>query len=588
MVSLRKRARACGTKMIVLYFNGSSFLGSREHLPCTPAGPVRELTPEPTLRIVAVDPMGASPPCQPARPGRKSEGAKAGGRKASASDRCGARDAFALFEIGDRARDAQGPVDRPRRELQAPHAGLQDAPAGGIERGALHKFLCSEVGVAGARPSGAARGACPRPLDARPDPFGRFRRPRGLEVGPRERAHRDVQVDPIEQGAGDPAGVARALPRVAGAGPPRVARETAGAGIARRDEQHVAGKDAGAADANDRDRSFLERLADRLERVAPELRKLVEEEDAAVSERDLAGDRASAPADEPGRRNPVMGGAKRRRPDEARAGGKNPGDGVDARDLDRLGARKWREDPGQPPGEHRLAGAGRPRQEQMVASGRGDLGRAAGDELPAEVAEIGGGIVAAHALAEGEGRDRPGPEDVLDGGGQVGDGNDLDALDGRGLERARGGQHDLLEAGVAGRERQTQRAPHGANLSTQAELADEDAAGRARRARPAEPQQAEGHRKVERRAAFPEVGRGEVDGDGPRRDREARVAQGGPDAIARLAHSGVGEADDGESRQAVGRVDLDVEHARLDAERGGGMNPGEHETSSGPRRPDRG
>ena len=46
---------------------------------------------------------------------------------------------------------------------------------------------------------------------------------------------------------------------------------------------------------------------------------------------------------------------------------------------------------GQAPGEHRLAGAGRPDEQQVVAAGRGDLEREPGDGLAAHVGQVGRG-----------------------------------------------------------------------------------------------------------------------------------------------------------------------------------------------------
>ena len=50
---------------------------------------------------------------------------------------------------------------------------------------------------------------------------------------------------------------------------------------------------------------------------------------------------------------------------------------------------------------------------------------------------------------------------------------------------------------------------------------------------------------------------GQVDRDAPQRPRQSARQDGGPDPVPRLAHGGVGQADDGESGQAVGDVDLD-------------------------------
>jgi hypothetical protein len=57
------------------------------------------------------------------------------------------------------------------------------------------------------------------------------------------------------------------------------------------------------------------------------------------------------------------------------AGGVQAGDAVDPGHLDRLGARHRRQDRGHPAREHRLAGAGRPLEQEVVPAGGGDLER---------------------------------------------------------------------------------------------------------------------------------------------------------------------------------------------------------------------
>jgi hypothetical protein len=56
--------------------------------------------------------------------------------------------------------------------------------------------------------------------------------------------------------------------------------------------------------------------------------------------------------------------------------------------LERLVARQFGQDRGQPAGEHRLAGPRRPGEQEVVSARRGDLERAAGLLLTADVGEI--------------------------------------------------------------------------------------------------------------------------------------------------------------------------------------------------------
>jgi hypothetical protein len=83
-------------------------------------------------------------------------------------------------------------------------------------------------------------------------------------------------------------------------------------------------------------------------------------------------------------------------------------------------------------------------------------------------------------------------------------------------------------------------------------------------------------RQVEARAALAQRRGGEVHRHALEREREPRVQDRRADTLARLAHRPVGEADDGEVREAGADVDLDSDAARLEAvdrERG---DAGEH------------
>src|SRR5439155_3657554 len=134
--------------------------------------------------------------------------------------------------------------------------------------------------------------------------------------------------------------------------------------------------------------AVLERLAKRFEDVAPELGELVEEEDAAMRERELARTRIAAAPRQRGRGRAVMRRAERSPREESRAGGQAPRDAPDARHLERFLARERRQDAGEPPREHRLAGAWRAGEEEVVSARRGELESAAGEELAAHVPEV--------------------------------------------------------------------------------------------------------------------------------------------------------------------------------------------------------
>jgi hypothetical protein len=76
---------------------------------------------------------------------------------------------------------------------------------------------------------------------------------------------------------------------------------------------------------------------------------------------------------------------------------------------------------------------------------------------------------------------------------------------------------------------------------------------------------AERDRQVEAPAFLAQLGRCEVDRDAPRWKLEARVHERRANAVAALLHFGVGKADDGERRQAVGEVHLDRNLGRAES-----------------------
>ena len=80
--------------------------------------------------------------------------------------------------------------------------------------------------------------------------------------------------------------------------------------------------------------------------------------------------------------------------------------------------------------------------------------------------------------------------------------------------------------------------------------------------------------RVEARALLADVGRGEVDGDAAQWHLEAGVCEGGGNAVARLAYSGVRQADDDDERLAVAVVDLDLDRVGGDSLDGGAMDLG--------------
>jgi len=78
--------------------------------------------------------------------------------------------------------------------------------------------------------------------------------------------------------------------------------------------------------------------------------------------------------------------------------------------------------------------------------------------------------------------------------------------------------------------------------------------------------------QVEPRAILGQIGGCEVDGDATSREFEPAGGQRAADAIPRLAHGGIGQADNGEGRQPASEVNLNADPRRIDTDRRPGLN----------------
>ena len=300
-----------------------------------------------------------------------------------------------------------------------------------------------------------------------------------------------------------------------------------------------------------------------------------------MSQRRLARLRRVGAADEAGGRDRVVGRAERALGDEARAPAQ-PGDRLDARDLDRLVGAERRQDRRQAPGDHRLARARRALQEQVVPAGGGDLEPEDEPVVAADVREIGDLLAHRCRHRGGDADRRLLPTQGRDQLGERLDADDLDVRHQRGLARPRQRQHELAQLVAPRGLGDGERAPDRPHLAGQRELADDRARRDGLRLQLAgRDEERDREREVERRPDLAQVGRREVDRDPPQRELVAGVHERGPDALARLAHRLVGEPDHGERGQAEPDVGLDPDPPRVHALDGEGDDPGEHQRPPG-------
>jgi len=195
-------------------------------------------------------------------------------------------------QVGHRARYLEHAVVGARRPVQLLHRGAQQAFAGRVR---------AAVAVDLARRQALVRLALARQLQrmrlrhACGDRGAALAFGQGADALRRHGRHCQLDVDAVEQGAGDAVLVALRAFRRAAAFAGHVSEPAAGAGVHRRHQLEASRKVGLVRRARDRDLARLERLAQHFQHAPVELRQFVEEEHAVVGQRDLARTRR-APA----------------------------------------------------------------------------------------------------------------------------------------------------------------------------------------------------------------------------------------------------------------------------------------------------
>ncbi len=286
-----------------------------------------------------------------------------------------------------------------------------------------------------------------------------------------------------------------------------------------------------------------------------------------MREADLPGTGRDTPSDDRRGRGAVMWRTVRRHGQEPGSRRQRAGDRVYARHLERLVLCQRRQDRRQAAPEHRLAGARRPGEQEVVRARGCELERSAPTLLAADVGEIG---QRGRRAGVGHGRRRCDlvvSEQVADRLGQVADPDGLDPG-----ERGFAGGVGRTEHALDPRSRRSfgrgDRPGYRAHAAVEPELPDAHMAleplGRdLRRSR----QDGERDREIEARPLLAERGGREVDRDRAPRPLEERRVDTAPDAMLRLLAGAVREPDDRErGLLARAQMSLDLDAARLEAD----------------------
>ena len=186
------------------------------------------------------------------------------------------------------------------------------------------------------------------------------------------------------------------------------------------------------------------------------------------------------------------------------------------RHLERFVEGQRRQNSRQPPRHHRLAGARRTDEQQVVSAGRGDLERAARQELAAHIGEIGRAArrCTQRRWATGRAARAAGIVQRLDRVGERRDGVDVQARHDRGFAGVRRREQNRREAFALRRRGDRQHAARRMDRPVERQLAEQDAVGdfaplddALRR------EDAERDRQIERGAGLPHVGRRQIHRD---------------------------------------------------------------------------
>jgi hypothetical protein len=387
------------------------------------------------------------------------------------------------------------------------------------------------------------------------------------ELLPTHARHREDEVEAVEERARELVPVAREPLRRAAALGRRVATSSARTEVHRCDQLKSSGEHNAAGSTRDRYEAVLERLPQRLERRPLELGELIEQKHAAVGEARLARTQMRPSADDRSGRRAVVRRAKGCPRDEWMLPVDEPGNRMDPRHLERGVGLERRQDPRQPAREHRLPRAGRTAEENVVPTGRGQLERAPGAFLPADVGQIRCRRCAMAVRRERLlGLELALSAQIRDRLGEVPD-RDRGYSGERSLPRRVGRAEKSFGAEPACALGDGEDSSDPAQAAVERELADGSRPlERAARQLQGRREERERNRQIEARSLLAQLRRSQIDRDAPFGKLQLGGGNPAADPLTCLLASAVGETDDRETGDAIADVRFHIDPARFEAD----------------------
>ena len=246
------------------------------------------------------------------------------------------------------------------------------------------------------------------------------------------------------------------------------------------------------------------------------------------------------------------------------------GDGMDFGRLQRLFKIERSQDSRQPLGQHGFAGTGRPDHQNVVAAGSGDFQRALCGLLSAHIAKVERKMLhLAEEFAGGHANrlrvDAAVSSRVekLSNLQQRVHAVDVDALDHRRFAGIRRRDQQILDAAFPRCDGNGQHPLDWPQATVEAQFSYQEKIAEVAQLQAAiRTQNPDCHGQIEAGAFFLQIGGRQVNGDLRRRNIEAGIFDGGADAVAALAHGGVGQTD--RMKAVFCRLDAGKIHFNID------------------------